>query len=159
MPKRIKLIPRQVENKFKKCEEKSKCLQCGQCCRSIYFQEDDHYRLQKESKYQDGELKFIASIMEHVGRAEDVDHALKGHKITENMEVYRCKFIGGDNRCSIHCLRTKMCYGYPYYERGKIAEHGPWPYHGCGYERDFYEIQMVKIMRDYLYRLKENRDV
>lgn len=125
---------------------------CGQCCRMIHFSEDAHYNIQSKLDFPDH--NFINKNMEYLGPSYKIPGAFK-RRNGDSWHVYRCKLITEDNKCSIHENKPILCSGYPWYENGKNYDSCPWPYKGCGYERDAYEMYLLKLLKIRLQELQE----
>ena len=132
------------------------CNMCGQCCRMIHFPGSVHRSVQGNVCLDlKCDLYFVQENMEYLGPASEVEGALAGCLNGATTHIYRCRLINKDNKCSIPETKPRVCYGYPYYDSGKSNESEPWPYKGCAYERDSYELRMIGILKKHLNKLKE----
>ena len=128
------------------------CKMCGQCCRMLHFPDDVHYNIQGKSNSEI--YNFLKENMEYLGPSYKIPGAFK-RRNGDSWHVYRCKLVTDDNKCSIHENKPMMCSGYPWYDAGKGYGSCPWPYKGCGYERDSYELYMLKLLKIRLQELQE----
>ena len=132
---------------------------CGQCCRMIHFPQGVHETIQNSNFKPDSgsDMEFIRENMEYLGNAEEVEGSIKSgfpEWPRNKIHIYKCKLITDDNKCSIHENKPRICSGYPYYEDGKTVMGGPWPYKGCAYERDYYELRMIRVLKNYLIKIE-----
>lgn len=133
------------------------CGMCGQCCRMMHLHQEIHDRIQEKSK--SPLYEFLVKNMEYIGPSNKVPGTLaktwSGDE--SDIHIYKCKLITEDNKCSIHKNKPLMCSGYPWYGAGKRIDNGPWPYKGCSYERDYYELRMLKVLKNHLRKLQEDK--
>lgn len=128
----IEDIVQYIKNKLfsSKYIVKGKCKQCGECCRTILFSdengyiktEEDFLNLQKENRRY---LHFEIS-----GQVKE-----PGNKFLDGALMFKCKSLGEDGRCKKYFLRSLYCRDYPsvnsdfIYNGGKTLD-------GCGFYFD-----------------------
>ena len=83
------------------------CLKCANCCKTTgpLFTNKDIDRISKHLH-----LKPVKFIAQYLKIDEDGDYILQS---------IPCKFLGGDNYCSIYDVRPKACAEYPHTNRKK----------------------------------------
>ncbi len=124
---------------------------CGQCCREIYLTEKVHGDINNldNQGITGGDLRFMKNHWEFIGKGSPPNEE------SDQREFYRykCKLITKDNKCSKHHRgKPHVCVGYPWYKHGKQAYFSqPLAYKGCAYERDNYEMRLLRC----LYELRE----
>lgn len=101
--------------------------------------------------------EFLVKNMEYIGPSNKVPGSIAKAWTGDgnDIHIYKCKLITDDNKCSIHENKPLMCSGYPWYSAGKRINNGPWPYKGCGYERDSLEISLLRLLKIRLQELQE----
>lgn len=85
--------------------EKTNCLECGNCCRTIgpRISEADIKRMAKANR-----LKAAEFIAQYIRVDEDGDYVFK---------TMPCPFLAEDNFCMIYENRPKACREYPHTDR------------------------------------------
>ncbi len=85
--------------------EKTDCLACGNCCRTIgpRINETDIKRMAKAVRMKPGDF-----MEEYIRIDEDNDYVFK---------TMPCPFLGEDNYCFIYENRPKACREYPHTDR------------------------------------------
>lgn len=123
----------------------SKCVMCGQCCRQIFIEKRAHEKIQaNDGKMKDADFGYLN--WEFTGEIRDVSSHFPEQGKFETY-VYTCKWIDKDNKCTIHREKPHVCSGYPWYDSGKgFNGHIPWGYKGCGYEKDHYEMRLLRVL-------------
>lgn len=139
----------------------NKCNMCGQCCSMIHLREEIHEAVVGKMVKAWKGIDFVIENFEYIGMASKVGGLLhknlKTGKVIDSY-VYRCKLLTEDNKCSIHESKPYICSGYPWYGTGKNQyDSAPFPYKGCGYERESYEMRLLVILQHHLYNL-ENKE-
>lgn len=121
----------------------NKCRMCGQCCERIHIGAKTCWDLREDNcNIQDAE--YVRENWEYLGSSEHIGGFKQKDYYGQDVfyGVYRCKLLTEDKKCSIHEINPRVCSGYPWYEN---RSH-PWPYIGCGYERDSHELDLIKVL-------------
>lgn len=116
----LRSIYRYIKLKFKKEEVyfDGVCLQCGNCCRHIYLFTGRGKVIKTRKQFEKLVKEFPDSDRFEI--VEDEGDAL----------VFRCTWLGDDNKCKDHDNRLQLCKNYPakvmYYTNFVTGEN-------CGY--------------------------
>lgn len=131
------------------------CNMCGQCCRMIHLNERFHLLIQANGDHSEfDDISFCIENWEYIGESSNFDILSRitnrnKNSIDDVFYVYKCGHVTDDNKCSIHNEKPIVCSGYPYYGDKNLNSY-PWPYPDCCYEKSYYELEMLKILKDYL---------
>lgn len=123
-----------------------KCRMCGQCCRSINIDAQVCWDIKNGKESPD--YDFVRKNWEYLGSSKDVGGFVGKEYDGQPFYygVYRCNLISDDNKCTIHKDKPRVCSGYPWYD-DESGSSFPWPYVGCGYEKDSHLRQLVKVFK------------
>ena len=125
----------------------NKCKKCGQCCRMVHLPADQCVAIQDGTNISK-DAEFVRKNMDYLGSSEFTTGFRR--KTSEGMEyfgVYSCRLLTEDNLCSVHDNKPLMCSDYPWYGCSKSSNRsGPYPYHGCGYEKDAWDQKLLKVL-------------
>lgn len=108
---------------------KGKCRQCGECCRTILFSNENGY-IKSEEEFR--ELQRTNRRYLHFdinGKVEDENPFLDGAL------MFKCKSLGADGRCKKYFLRSLYCRDYPSINPAFIYNGGE-TLDGCGFYFD-----------------------
>ncbi len=108
--RRLKNLDRIVHRIHDEVFEKTDCLECGNCCKTIspIFTEKDIRRIAKYFR-----MKEVAFIEKYLQRDADDFWVL---------QQAPCPFLGEDNYCFIYDVRPKACAEYPHTNRKKFIQ-------------------------------------
>lgn len=125
----------------------NKCNMCGQCCRMVHFPANSCIGV-NDGSWVSEDAVFVRENMEYLGSSEHVTGFRREWPDgTEYFGVYKCNLLTDNNLCSIHENKPRVCSDYPWYGCSKSENSsGPWPYHGCGYEKDAWDQKLLKVL-------------
>jgi len=108
--KMIEVSDLRIHDVHTKIVERTDCLQCGNCCRSLgpRITDKDVERISKSLR-----MKQVDFIKNYLRRDEDDDMVFK---------TMPCPFLGADNYCSVYDVRPKACREYPHTDRKKFYQ-------------------------------------
>ena len=108
--KKLEAMDLQVHALHDKISERTDCLQCANCCRSL------------GPRITDKDVERMAKTL----RMKAADVISKYLKIDEDNDLVfqsmPCPFLGGDNFCSIYENRPKACREYPHTDRKRFFQ-------------------------------------
>ncbi len=87
---------------------KGKCKQCGKCCSTILFSDENGYIKTEEDflNLQKRNRRYLHFTIN--GKVED-----KNNSFYDGALMFKCKSLGEDNRCKRYILRSLYCRDYP----------------------------------------------
>jgi len=108
--KKIEISDLKIQAFHTQISEKTDCLSCGNCCRSLgpRVTDKDVERLSKVLK-----IKSVQFIETYLKTDEDGDMVFK---------TMPCPFLGADNYCAVYESRPKACREYPHTDRRKFYQ-------------------------------------
>lgn len=110
---------------------KGKCKQCGQCCATILFSDENGYIKTPEDFIKLQRKNHKLNMFAINGRVDDVD---------ENNQqfgalLFKCKVLGEDGKCTRYFFRSLFCRDYPSIN-SHFIQMGGTTLDGCGYYFD-----------------------
>ena len=118
---------------------KGKCKQCGQCCSTILFSDENGYIKDEEGFYNLQKRNRRYRHFTINGRVEDKDNSF-----FDGALMFKCKSLGEDGKCKRYFFRPIYCRDYPSINSDFIYNGGE-TLDGCGYYFD-----TDKKFKDYL---------
>jgi Fe-S-cluster containining protein len=108
--KKLEAMDLQIHALHDKISERTDCLQCANCCRSLgpRITDKDVERMAKTLR-----MKAAEVISKYLKIDEDND------LVFQSMP---CPFLGSDNYCSIYENRPKACREYPHTDRKRMYQ-------------------------------------
>ena len=108
--KKLEGMDHQVHAFHAKISERTDCLSCGNCCRSLgpRITDKDVERMAKALR-----MKASDIISKYLKIDEDGDLVFKS---------LPCPFLGADNYCTIYESRPKACREYPHTDRKRFYQ-------------------------------------
>lgn len=108
--KKIEISDLKIHEMHHRISERTDCLQCGNCCRSLgpRITDKDVERLAKALR-----MKAVDVVNSYLRVDEDGDMVFKSMP---------CPFLGDDNYCSVYDSRPKACREYPHTDRKKFYQ-------------------------------------
>jgi len=108
--KKLEGMDLQVHALHNKISQRTDCLSCANCCRSLgpRITDKDLERMAKALR-----IKASDVILNYLRIDEDGDMVFKSMP---------CPFLGADNYCSIYESRPKACREYPHTDRKKFFQ-------------------------------------
>lgn len=99
-----------VQETHEEIFEEIDCLKCANCCKTTgpLFTEKDIERIAKHLRVKPADFE-----MRYLRTDEDND------KVLQDLP---CRFLNGDNTCSIYEVRPKACREFPHTDRKKIYQ-------------------------------------
>ncbi len=106
---------------------KGKCKQCGKCCSTILFSDENGYIKTEEDflSLQKRNRRYLHFTIN--GRVKD-----KNNSFYDGALMFKCKSLGEDNRCKRYFLRSIYCRDYPSINPTFIHNGGE-TLDGCGF--------------------------
>ncbi len=108
--KKIEVSDLKIQALHERISERTDCLACGNCCRSLgpRITDKDLERLSKVLR-----MKSVDFINTYLKIDEDGDMVFKSMP---------CPFLGDDNYCAVYEFRPKACREYPHTDRKKFYQ-------------------------------------
>ena len=108
--KRLEKMDLQVQALHDEIMERTDCLSCGNCCRSLgpRLTDKDVERMAKSLR-----MKSVDFIRQYLKIDEDKDMVFKSMP---------CPFLGEDNYCAVYEDRPKACREYPHTDRRRFYQ-------------------------------------
>ncbi|MCD7971582.1 MAG: YkgJ family cysteine cluster protein [Candidatus Azobacteroides sp.] len=108
--KKLIKADRLVQMLHEEAFEKTDCLQCANCCRSLgpAMYDKDIERMSKALRIKPSEV-----VTQYLRKDEDGDYVFR---------TMPCPFLMPDNYCSIYEYRPKACREYPHTDRKKFYQ-------------------------------------
>ena len=108
--KKIEVSDLKIQALHERISERTDCLACGNCCRSLgpRITDKDLDRLSKVLR-----MKSVDFINTYLKIDEDGDMVFKSMP---------CPFLGDDNYCAVYESRPKACREYPHTDRKKFYQ-------------------------------------
>lgn len=108
--KKIEGMDLKIHSIHNKISERTDCLQCANCCRTLgpRITDKDVEKMAKSLR-----IKPVDLINKHLRIDED------GDLVFQSMP---CPFLGNDNYCTIYESRPKACREYPHTDRKKFYQ-------------------------------------
>ena len=108
--KKLESMDLRVHSLHADISERTDCLTCGNCCRSLgpRITDKDVERMAKTLKMKTSDL---------MGKYLKIDE--DGDMIFQSMP---CPFLGSDNYCAIYEFRPKACREYPHTDRKRFYQ-------------------------------------
>ncbi|MFZ4581179.1 MAG: YkgJ family cysteine cluster protein [Paludibacter sp.] len=108
--KKIEASDLKIHAIHQRISDKTNCLECGNCCRSLgpRITDKDVEKLAKALR-----MKAVDFIATYLKIDEDGDMVFK---------TMPCPFLGADNYCAVYENRPKACREYPHTDRKKFYQ-------------------------------------
>jgi Fe-S-cluster containining protein len=122
----------------------------------IHFDKATHEAIRENNTRWRG-IDFVVENFEFLGASKYMPGAFIPPKNFESdtFYLYRCKLLSDDNKCTIHDDKPYVCSGYPFYGNDMLRGNStPWPYSGCGYEKDHH----LKSLHGVLVKIKQKKE-
>lgn len=109
---------------------KGKCKQCGECCKTILFSDENGYIKTEEAfrELQNNNRRYLH--FEINGKVKD-----KNNSFFDGALMFKCKSLGKDGKCTKYFLRSLYCRDYPSVN-STFIHNGGQTLDGCGFYFD-----------------------
>ena len=118
---------------------RGKCKQCGQCCKTILFSDENSYIKSEESfiALQKRNRRYLHFTIN--GKVKD-----ENNSFFDGALMFKCKSLGKDGRCKKYFFRSLWCRTYPSINSDFIYNGGQ-TLDNCGF---YFDVD--KKFKDYL---------
>lgn len=117
-----------IKNKFQssKYVVKGKCRQCGECCKSIMFSDENGYIRDIEAFKKMQKKHLIYNFFTENGKITNEGDEFEG------VILFKCKHLSKSNKCKIYFFRPIFCRDYPSINK-EFIQRGGTTLDNCGF--------------------------